>query len=508
MKPVLTPGEAVELDRETQARGATATDLMERAGRAVARAAVETAQGVYGRRAVVICGKGNNGGDGFVAARHLAREGMRVDVLAVEPMTEEPGPAMRNAARLREQGLVARAWTPARAEAALADADVAVDAIFGTGFHGTPDGAWAAAIDILNGSAAPVVAVDIPSGVDGASGAVDGPAVWAHLTVAFGAAKVGSVLLPGAERAGTIRVIDIGLIDALAEANVGLTEPGDVAVTLPRRPRDGHKRTSGVLLVVAGSRTMTGAPALVARAAGRVGAGLVVVAAPVDAMPAVQARVAEAVFEPLPQAADGAVALGALETVLEAAGRATAMAVGPGLGRSEESARLVRELVRRSPVPLVLDADGLNAFEGDAELLRRRDVELVLTPHDGEFARLMGSAVADASDRIAAARGLAMCADAVALLKGARTVIAAPEGMARVNPTGGPALSTAGTGDVLTGTIGALLARGGGGLDAATAGAFIHGLAGTLAGRSLGEGTLAGDVIERLPDAMSAVFET
>ena len=504
MKPVLTPEEASELDRASQARGVSAADLMERAGRAVARGAIEVAGGSYGRRALVMCGKGNNGGDGLVAARHLRRAGMRVDVVMMEPDTGPGGPSSMNHERLGEQGLVPRRWAPQDAARLLDRCDVAIDAIFGTGFRGTPEAAWQDAIDGLNASSAPVVAVDIPSGVDGATGAVEGAAVWAELTVALGAAKVGSVLLPGAERSGTVRVVDIGFPADLVRPTVELTEPDDVAISLPRRDVQGHKRGSGVLLVVAGSRAMTGAPALIARAAGRLGTGLVIVAAPRDAVSAVQAHASEAVFLPLPQTDEGTVAVDALDALLEAVEGADALAIGPGLTRHDETALLVRELVGRSQAPLVLDADGLNAFEGRLEALGRRGSDAVLTPHDGEFHRLMPSG-AGVADRIASVRALAEATGAVALLKGTRTVIASSAGPVRINPTGTPVLATAGTGDVLTGVVGGLIARGVVPLEAATAGAFLHGLAGQRAGRELGEGTLAGDVVERLPEAVATV---
>ena len=507
MKPVLTPQEARDLDRETQARGMPALDLMERAGRAVARGATDAAGGVYGRRATVVCGRGNNGGDGFVAARHLAREGMRVDVIEIEPASGDEGPASANHARLAEQGIESRPWTGEHGRRVLARADVVVDALFGTGFRGRAEGDWQAAIEAIVGSNATVVSVDIPSGVDGATGAVAGSAVLADLTVTFGAVKTGCALLPGVEHAGTIRVVDIGFVDDLVPRDTGLIEPADVASVLPVRVADGHKRRSGVLLVVAGSRRMTGAPALIARAAGRMGAGLVTVAAPDGVVRAVQAHVAEAVFLPLPQTSDGAVSRAALGALLEAAAGADAIAIGPGLGRDEDTAALVRDLVSRSPAPVVLDADGLNAFEGSAEALRERASEAVLTPHDGEFGRLMGLAVGDSGGRVAAARALAAATGAVALLKGTRTVIASRTGSARINATGTPVLATAGTGDVLTGVIGALVARGMGGFDAACAGAFLHGVAGRLEGERGGEGTVAGDVIERLPEAVSIVTE-
>ena len=459
MKPVLTPQEARDLDRATQARGVPALDLMERAGRAVARGAAEAAGGVYGRRAAVVCGRGNNGGDGYVAALHLARDGMRVDVLEIEPAAGDDGPAPTNRARLSEQGLETRPWTSEDGRRVLARADVVVDALFGTGFRGRAEGDWQAAIEAIVESNAPTVSVDIPSGVDGATGAVEGSAIRADLTVTFGAVKAGCVLLPGAEHAGTIRVVDIGFADDLMPLGTGLVEPADVMSVLPVRGAEGHKRRSGVLLVVAGSRRMTGAPALIARAAGRMGAGLVTIAAPEDAMRAIQSHVAEAVFLPLAQTSEGAVSRAALGAVLEAAAGADAIAIGPGLGRDEETTAFARDLVARSPVPVVLDADGLNAFDGAGEVLRERASEAVLTPHDGEFARLMGHAVDDSGGRVAAARSLAAATDAVALLKGARTVISSREGAARINATGTPVLATAGTGDVLTGVIGALVAE-------------------------------------------------
>ena len=260
MKPVLTPDEAGALDRATQEAGTPAEVLMERAGRAVARAAVDLVGGVYGRRAVVVCGKGNNGGDGLVAARHLARWGMRVAVIAVETADALREPAASNLARLDEVGVRVRGWSSAALTHELARADVAIDALFGTGFRGFPEDAWADAIDGMNEGAAPVVAVDIPSGVNGATGAVEGLAVRADVTVTFGAAKVGAVLLPGAEYAGAVRVVDIGFPDELLRADAFLVEPSDVVGWFPTRPIDTHKRATGVLVVVAGSRGMTGAP--------------------------------------------------------------------------------------------------------------------------------------------------------------------------------------------------------------------------------------------------------
>ena len=507
MKPVLTPDEAASLDRETQARGVAADVLMERAGRAVARAARELAGGAYGRRAVVVCGKGNNGGDGLVAARQLGRWGLRTTVVLLEDPDELREPAATNARRLDEvPGVRVRTFDEHGLRRELARADVAVDAIFGTGFRGMPEDEWAAAIADLNDVAVPIVAVDIPSGVNGSTGVVEGEAVRAELTVAFGAPKLGTVLIPGAEHAGILRVVDIGFPDDLVRAGAWLTEPEDVAGWLPRRDADTHKRASGVLVVVAGSRGMTGAARLIATAAGRVGAGLVTVAAPEGAIPQIQAGLTEPTFLPLPETASGTIATEGARPVLERLAAADALAIGPGLTTDEQTVAFVREVVRRSPVPLVLDADGLNAFTGDGAAIGDRESEAVLTPHVGEFTRLTGVKPRDLdADRPAHARMLAIQAGAVALLKGSRTVIAEPDGRLFVNVTGSPVLATAGTGDVLTGMIGGLLARGVAPVEAASAAAYLHGLAGILAGQDFGEGAVAGDVLERIVDAVAHV---
>ena len=431
MKPLLTPEEARALDAATQAAGTPAAALMERAGAAVARSCLDLMGGAYGRRVVVTCGKGSNGGDGLVAARHLARAGVRVAVFA----DAAPGGAGEMRDRLeRETGVFVRPLEPAGMRRQLERADAAVDAIAGTGLRGAPDASWAAAIDVLNASGLPIVAVDIPSGVDGATGAVPGAAIRAELTVTFGAAKVGAALLPGAELAGAIRVVDIGFDQDAMAATAWLTEPDDVAAVLPPRPLDGHKKKSGTLVVVAGSRAMTGAARLVARAAMRAGAGYVVVALPASILPVVQASLTEAVFLPLPETDAGSIAPEAVDAVVSAAGEAHAVAIGPGLTRHPATASFVREVVRISPVPLVVDADALNAFEADATSLADRKVEAVLTPHEGELARLLGR---EASvDRLADARGLAEQTRAVALVKGTRTVVVEPGGTRAREPDG------------------------------------------------------------------------
>ncbi|MGQ0670469.1 MAG: NAD(P)H-hydrate dehydratase [Actinomycetota bacterium] len=506
MKPVLTPLEAAALDRDTQARGISAESLMERAGREVARAAVAVAGGAYGRRAVVVCGKGNNGGDGLVAARHLARAGMRASIVVVEEASGLREPAATNLRRLDEVDVRVRAFSAEGLARELDRADVAVDAIFGTGFHGSPDGAFAEAIAVLNQVGAPVVAVDIPSGVNGETGAVEGEAVFADVTITLGAAKAGVVLFPGADRAGVVDVVDIGFPPDLVRADLWLVEEADVAGLLPVREPDAHKRTSGVVVVVGGSRSMTGAVCLAAEAAYRAGAGLVTVAVPEGILPVVQSMIAEATFLPLPETSEGTIAEEAASILAERMAGAGAVAIGPGMTTNEETARFLRGAVRDCKSPLVVDADALNAFRGRAAELAERRSEVVLTPHAGEFGRLAGVSSREVlTDRVGHVRKLAAETQSVVLLKGSRTLIASPDGSVRVNPTGDPVLATAGTGDVLTGTIAGLLARGLATADAAIAGAFVHGLAGQIAGRELGEGTTARDVLLQVARAVHRV---
>jgi hydroxyethylthiazole kinase-like uncharacterized protein yjeF len=505
VKPVLTPAEAAILDRESQARGIDPASLMERAGREVARAATAVAGGVSGRRAVVVCGKGNNGGDGLVAARHLGRWGIRTTVVMLEPPESLTQAAATSFRRLGETDARVRPFSPAMLARELAPADVAVDAIFGTGFHGSPEGDWERAIAGLNDWGGPAVAVDIPSGVNGETGAVDGVAVTADVTVTFGAAKLGIVLLPGALHAGLVEVVDIGFPADLLRADVWLTEGQDVAAMLPARPPDTHKRDAGVVVAIGGSRLMTGAVSLMGEAAYRAGAGLVGVAVPEGILPVVQTALRETTFIPLPATDAGTVA-GPADRLDEVVRSADAVAIGPGMTTNEETAAFIRSFVRSCPVPIVVDADGLNAFAGRTGELADRRADAVLTPHAGEFARLAGITAADVgADRVGHARKLASDVQATVLLKGSRTVIASADGRVRINPTGGPSLATGGTGDVLTGMIAGLIARGLAPLDAATAGAYLHGIAGTLAGGEKGDGATAGDVLSRVPDAVGQV---
>jgi ADP-dependent NAD(P)H-hydrate dehydratase / NAD(P)H-hydrate epimerase len=449
MRPVVTPSEMAAIDA---AAPEPVEELIERAGAAVARAALRLLGGTYGRRVVVVAGPGNNGADGRSAARRLSRRGVRVQVVDV-------------------------ADAPVR----LPACDLVVDAAFGTGLRSP--------YDAPDPSGAPVLAVDIPSGVSGLTGEAMGAPSRAARTVTFAALKPGLLLHPGRGLAGDVTMADIGLDTSGATA--WEVEASDVAAWVPARAVDAHKWRASVL-VVAGAPGMTGAAHLVASAAQRAGAGMVRLATPgvVDD----SLRPTEAVGLAIPLA-------GWDSAVLEAAERAGALAVGPGLGPAAPAAAAVRRVVGEVDRPVVVDGDGLTALGREArEVLARRSQPAVLTPHDGEAERLLGRR--PGPDRLADVRALAAETGAVVLLKGATTVVADPEGRALFVTTGDERLATAGTGDVLTGTVAALLAQGTPALEAAAAGAWLHGRAAAHGPR---RGLVAGDVVAHLPAALAEV---
>jgi ADP-dependent NAD(P)H-hydrate dehydratase / NAD(P)H-hydrate epimerase len=473
MQPVVTPAEMAEADQRTIASGTPIEVLMERAGLHVAWAVRDRAGGCYGTRVVMVCGKGNNGGDGLVAARVLREWGARVEVQQLEG------------------GIDRSRW-----ERALARADVAVDAMYGTGFKGTLEGDAEWAADAMRAASVPTIAIDIPSGVDGLTGAVTGAAVAAERTVAFAALKPGLVQEPGRSHAGRIEVVDIGIDVGAGAPSVFLTEHGDVARWLPPRAASTNKWSVGAVMVVGGSGGMTGAPSLVSHAALRAGAGMVWAGVP-GAEAAEAGSGSEVITKALPATADDALDATAAGPVIEALDRFGALVVGPGLGGDDRTRAAVGRLVAEAPVPVVIDADALNALARDPTPLRRRhDAGLpaaVLTPHEGEFARIAGAPAG--ADRIRSTRILAERAHAVVVLKGPATVIAAPNGATALNSTGGPWLATAGTGDVLSGIVGAFLARGLPPFEAAAAAVWVHGRAADHAGH---EGLVASDLIPAL----------
>lgn len=510
---VITPGEMAEIDRAAiEVERIGGMDLMERAGAGVADVARDMLSARGGRRVALWCGKGNNGGDGFVAARLLSESGFDASVFVLAPAGELSPDGRANFDRLAGLSVTVtevRAGADVKAFTDSSPAfDLVVDAVFGTGFSGRPEGVFETAIEAVNDYGCPVLAVDIPSGVSGDTGAVRGAAVAAARTVTFAAPKVGLVLYPGAGLVGEMEVVDIGiparLFDSVPASRVYLVEQPDAEELLPRRAPDAHKRQCGSVLVIGGSPGMTGAPAMCAQAALRSGAGLVTAGVPRSLNPILEVKLTEVMTRPLPEDAEGSLSAGAAGEILGLSSTSDAVAVGPGMGTSAGAVALVRELVAGLEPPLVLDADGLNAMVGATELLAKRSRPLVLTPHPGEMERLTGTSAAGIqSDRVAAALEGARLWRAVVVLKGARTVVAEPGGEVRINRTGNPGMATAGMGDVLTGCIASFLGQGLGAFEAAVAGVYFHGYAADLAAEMDGMvGLTAGDVIRHLPLAL------
>lgn len=488
---------ALEAAAETQSMPASL--LMENAGEALAQAALKLA-GPEGRF-VVVCGRGNNGGDGLVAARKLFAAERSVSVEIIGGASGLKGDPLRNLQALTALGIVPGDCSTL----VLSRGDVVIDAIFGTGLSRAPEGAFADAIrriEIWRSQGARVVAADLPSGLDGNTGKPFAPCVEADFTVTFGLHKIGLALEPGASLSGIVSCAQIGLPNADARPlpgdEVHLLEDDDVRQRLPKRQRDSNKGTYGHVLVVAGSHGKTGAAALAAMGALRSGAGLVTIATRPDALAAAQAFSPELMGTPLE--GTGPLSPANRDALLRAAERKDALVIGPGIPRGEQTGALILELLERLEIPCVLDADALNAVADRFDALKATRARKVLTPHPGEAARLLGTTTREVQDdRLKSARRLAERSGSVAILKGAKTVIASPEGQVWINPTGNPGMSTAGTGDVLSGVCGGLLAQGRTPNDAAICAVFAHGRAGDLIAARRGEmGLIASDLFEGL----------
>ena len=471
--------------------GIPSLDLMERAGLSLARAAARAARPGPIR---IVTGKGNNGGDGLVAARLLREEGRQVDVLSIAPLDELRGDAKANL-----DGLPGPAPVEFEVDG-LEGSGLVVDALLGTGFSGAPREPVASAIAAINRQEAPVLACDVPSGVDATSGEAQGEAVRATATVTFHGSKVGLHVGPGAFLAGEIEVADIGIPrGAPAPAAAGLIAER-ILDRYPHRGREGSKFTSGTVVVAGGATGLTGAPAMAALAAQRAGAGYVQVAVPRPAELAVGLRLLEGMVRALPDE-DGSHTPEGLDDLAELAARAGSVVLGPGLGRAKGAAAFARRSASTLDVPVLIDADGLNAHAGILDHLRERSAPTVLTPHAGELGRLLEVDSATVTrQRLRSVREAAELSGAVVLLKGHDTLVAAPGGPVAISPGGTPALATAGTGDVLSGTIGALLAKGMDAFEAAALGALAHVRAGLAAAERHGaDHVIARDVIDALP---------
>jgi ADP-dependent NAD(P)H-hydrate dehydratase / NAD(P)H-hydrate epimerase len=509
---ILNADEMREADRRAiHDIGIPSVVLMENAGRQVVAAMEGAFPDLSECRVAVLCGRGNNGGDGFVVARTLHQRDVGVTVFLVGRVADVRGDARLNLEILGRLGLPVveiageQEWELHSSE--VAGSDVIVDALFGTGLSAPLAGLLETIVEDVNGMPAPVVSVDLPSGMSADTHELIGPCIEATLTVTLAAPKLPLVLPPARLKVGDLAVADIGIplgvVEALDGPRVELLTREGVRGLVPERSPDSHKGSFGHVLVVAGSRGKTGAGCLAAVGALRAGAGLVTVATPASCQPIVAALGAEYMTEGLAETAAGTVAAEALDAVLGFGCRV--VAAGPGLGTGDGVRALVAGLLERADVPLVLDADALNAFAGEPGRLVARDGHVtIVTPHPGEMARLLGLGTEEVqAHRLEAARTLATTHRLYVVLKGHRTVIATPNGNAFINPTGNPGMATGGTGDVLTGMIAGWLAQVGDPEAACILGVYLHGAAGDLARDDDGEVAMtAGDVAAHVGDAI------
>lgn len=508
---IVTADEMREIDRRAiEVVGIPGVVLMENAGRAVSDTIKDLLRHLENPRVCIFAGKGNNGGDGFVIARHLANSGFRVKTFLLGEKGQVQGDAKINLDILQGMGMdveeLSRDGLPT-ARVAMSMSDLIVDAVFGTGFKGEVEGYVCRVLDTINESGRPVVAVDVPSGLDSTTGKVSSSCVKATHTVTFGLPKVGLLLYPGAAYVGELIVADIGiprslLVDEAFKLNLSTAD--EIRTWIPVRTRDSHKGTFGKVLVIAGSSNMSGAAALTGNAALKSGAGVVILGVPISLHSVMNSKLTEVMTRGLPETESGSISLQAqplLDGITRGAG---ALAIGPGLSTHSETAQLVRNMVMTTSVPTVVDADGINAIAQDPGTLKAAKAPIVLTPHPGEMARLTGLSVQEIKlDRLNIALRVADQWGKIVVLKGARTIITDPSGVAYINTTGNSGMATAGSGDVLTGIIAGLLAQGIRPLEASVLGVYVHGLAGDIASSRYGEmGMTATDILGSVPEAL------
>lgn len=521
---VVTAEQMRSLDRTaTDKHGISSLLLMENAGKAVADAVRELLDRRGFKSVVVVAGPGNNGGDGFVAARHLHSTFLRAKVFYWGERASAKGDALVNIEMAENAGVpVDYSRDIKKLRRAIQDADLVIDALLGTGAKGRLKHEYAEAVGVLNLSGVPVIAVDIPSGLDANTGGVLGPtaeledvgkaAVKADVTVTFDSVKAGLLSYPGAWYAGDIVVADIGIPEAarkksqLCTAILGLGTAGFGPLLFPRQADD-HKGTFGHLAIVAGSVGMTGAATLAAEGALRIGAGLVTCLVPASLNDILEVKLTEAMTIPIPEGKARAFGMASLDTVLGYINKWDAAVIGPGFGRDEDAIEFTLELIKRLEKPAIIDADALYAISKDLSVLKQCKAPLVLTPHPGEMAALLGTTSEEVqSNRLETARAFAKEHGVTVVLKGAGTVIAAPDGQAYINTTGSPGMATGGTGDVLSGMIGGLLAQGKDPTNGTTAAVYLHGLAGEIAAERLSEpAMLASDLASSIGDAILRV---
>jgi len=511
---VVTAEQMRELDRLTiEQFGVPSLKLMERAGEAIAEAILKRFSNIATRGVLIVAGKGNNGGDGFVVARLLKKKRIPCEVALLaraDELSLDAGHNLRAFIKLKGKVTEIGAGNFHLLSQRLSKNRLIVDAILGTGMKNEVRGLFAEAITLMNASGLPIVAVDIPSGLDSDTGTLLGVAIQAEMTVALGYAKLGEVIYPGLDYVGDVVVADIG-IDPRAEAQVAppseVLERREISWLVPRRASDSHKGSYGHLLIVAGSRGKTGAAVLACRAAMRGGAGLVTLAAPRSLNSIFASSLVEVMTEPLRENSREEIEPLSDDEWRMLLERKNALLFGPGIGVNGSTQNTLRWLLRNLDLPWVIDADGLNNLALELNRLRHAKTAPLLTPHPGEMARLVGKdSAAVSADRVGIARAFAVEHRCHLVLKGARTVIATAEGKVFINPTGNPGMASAGMGDVLAGILTALLGQGLCAEDAMKLGVYLHGFVGDRVATANGEiGLIASDIIDGLPAALNAL---
>jgi ADP-dependent NAD(P)H-hydrate dehydratase / NAD(P)H-hydrate epimerase len=512
MIPVLSVSEMRRIDEKTIGNNvAIGYSYMLRAGVCLYDEVKRLAPDRSNDEIAVFCGKGNNGGDGFVAARLLLEDGYRVMCYGLCPPDQFKGEA-----RLAFDQYSARKGNFLLLDDSedlcnLPKYTLIIDALLGTGLSGNPHGIFAEAIDAINQSGVPVVAVDTPSGLDNDRGVPGIPCIKAHTTVAMGFPKIGPFFYPGKTFVGDYRIKDLGYPDEIVDGNVPdvfLPTPEILRKLLPIRKPSGSKFDHGIATMVCGSKGMTGSAALASMAALRTGCGMVHTASPQSAIPVLSAMLMEIVLHGLPETGTGTAAFAAKDTLAALCGKSQALCIGPGISHEEETGRLVREIVHAIETPIILDADGINAFKGRVADLKNRRSKLLITPHKEEWSRLFGALPENPVDAITTLKNKAREYGLTILHKGSPTIVADPQGKAYLLPVGNSGMATAGSGDVLSGIITSLVAQGCGLTDAAVLGAYLHGEAGNAARNQFGEySMIARDIVKNIYKAIQSLVE-
>ncbi len=511
---LVTADEMREIDRYAiEELGIPSIVLMENAGLRTLIGMMEAIPNLLDKRTLVVAGKGNNAGDGFVVARHLFNSGGTVRIALCSPSSEIKGDAKVNLEIARKTGIdVFEVSDVEKLRDLLAWSDIIVDAILGTGIKGRVEGFLGEVIEEVNLSRKPVVAIDLPSGLEASTGKVYGPCIKANWTFTMCLPKLGLWLYPGAYYTGKIFVVDIGIPSWVWEEKFNikrelLTIPYVKSIFPSKRDPQSHKGDFGRVLIIAGSRGFTGAAALTSLGALRIGAGLVYLAVPESLIDILEAKLTEVIKIPVSES-DGAFDIKSFLDLKEHIERSDVVVLGPGIGTSLPTKVFVHELLEKIDKPIVIDADGLNCLLGNLDLLKKYKGSIVITPHPGEMARLMGIKTSEVQEnRLDIAERFSSEYNVTLVLKGARTIISSPDGRTYINPTGNPGMATGGTGDVLTGMIGGLMAQGLDPVEASCIAVFLHGLSGDIVSSKKGELPLiASDLLDFISEAIREVY--